>query len=135
MQPEENHLSPFNGRAFQPLGIVRLRAVELLNQIIKVNQDVIFIKVLETNIMKYLMELCEQHVWNNLLHIKTFEIWDCIFKSGLTAQQKFDILKNSQAVDSTVNIGQQSNVRFLTERVTRNGNMAFAVKLANLFKA
>lgn len=135
MQPEEEHLSPFNGRSFQPLGIVRLRAVELLNQIIKVNQDVIFMKVLETNIMKYLMELCEQHVWNNLLHIKTFEIWDCIFKSGLTAQQKFDILKNSQAVDSTVNISQSSNVKFLTERVTRNGNMAFAVKLANLFKA
>lgn len=54
--------------------------------------------------MAYLMELCEQHVWNNMLHIKTFEIWECIFKSRLTAQKKFDVLKESGAIKSTINI-------------------------------
>jgi hypothetical protein len=48
--------------------------------------------------MAYLMELCAKHTWNNLLHIKTFEIWECIFKSRLTAQQKFDIIKESSAI-------------------------------------
>lgn len=95
----------------------------------------IFQEVLKSNIMMYLMELCEQHVWNNLLHIKTFEIWECIFKSGLTAAQKFEVLSNSNAVDSIVCQAETTNVQYLTQRVTRNGNMAFVVKLANLFKA
>jgi len=81
-----------------------LRAVELLNQIVKVDSDAIYLEVLKTNIMAYLMELCEQHVWNNMLHIKTFEIWECIFKSRLTAQKKFDVLKESGAIKSTINI-------------------------------
>ena len=39
--------------------MIRLRAVELLNQIVKVDSDSIFLEVLKSNIMAYLMELCK----------------------------------------------------------------------------
>jgi hypothetical protein len=62
------------------------------------------------------------------------EIWECILKSTLTPAQKLDLIKNSQAVSILVDISEITHVKFLTERKTRNGNMAFAVKLANLLK-
>lgn len=117
------------------MGFVRLRAVELVNQIVKVGQEAIFMEVQRSNIMAYLMDLCEQHVWNNLLHIKTFEIWECIFKSTLTAEQKFAVLKNSGAIESALNIASTTSIKYDTGRTSRKGNMAFAVKLSNLFKA
>lgn len=97
-EPTDECVSQLNGEAYKPLGVIRLRAVELLNQIVKVDSDAIFVEVQKSNIMAYLMELCAKHTWNNLLHIKTFEIWECIFKSRLTAQQKFDIIKESSAI-------------------------------------
>lgn len=101
-EPTDEFLSQLNGEPYKPLGVIRLRAVELLNQIVKVDSDAIFVEVLKSNIMAYLMELCGTYTWNNLLHIKTFEIWECIFKSRLTAQQKFNIIKESSAIKSII---------------------------------
>lgn len=48
--------------------------------------------------MAVLMELCKVNVWNDVLHIKTYEIWECIFKADLSAQEKFEILRASDVV-------------------------------------
>jgi hypothetical protein len=82
-QVDAEYLSSLNSETYRPLGILRMRAVELLNQIIKVNQPVIFDAFKRSNIMAVLMELCEMHVWQNLMHIKIHEMWDCIFRSAI----------------------------------------------------
>lgn len=133
--PTDEGLSQLNGESYRPLGVIRLRAIELLNQIVKVDSDAIYLEVLRSNVMAHVMELCLKHTWNNLLHIKTFEIWECIFKSRLTAQQKFETIKESKAITWILLISKETQAKFATDRKTRNGNMAFAVKLANLFKA
>ena len=81
------------------------------------------------------MELCEVWVWNDVLHIKTFEIWETIFKSDLSGAEKFELLKTSGAVASVVAISKSTTVKYNSERLQRKGNMAFSIKLANLFKA
>lgn len=48
--------------------------------------------------MGSVMKLCAQHPWNNLFHIKVMELWDCIFKSTLTVEQKFSVVKEANAV-------------------------------------
>lgn len=132
-QPEEI-LSTLNGHKLKPLGMTKLRMIELLTQIVKVNQDVIFTEVLMSRIMRSVMKLCSQHPWNNLFHIKAIELWECIIKSTLTAQQKFAVVKEADAVGLIVAMSKPAYATFNSKRKTRNGNMAFVVKLANLLK-
>jgi hypothetical protein len=60
------------------------------------------------------MELCEMHVWNNALHIKTIEIWETILKSNISAKEKLEILLNSDAIKSTLSISKTTTVEYLT---------------------
>jgi hypothetical protein len=133
IQPEEI-LSTLNGHKLKPLGMTKLRMIELLAQIAKVNQDVIFTEILTSKVMRSVMKLCVQHPWNNLFHIKAMELWDCIMKSTLTAEQKFAIVKEADAVRLIVAMSKPAYATFNSKRKTRNGNMAFVVKLANLLK-
>lgn len=132
-QPEEI-LSTLNGKKLKPLGMTKLRMIELLTQIAKINQDVIFTEVLMSRVMRSVMKLCALHPWNNLFHIKAMELWDCIIKSTLTAEQKFSMVKEADAVGLIVGMSKPAFATFNSKRMTRNGNMAFVVKLANLIK-
>ena len=132
-QPEEI-VSTLNGHKLKPLGMTKLRMIELLTQIVKVNQDVIFTEVLTSRIMRSVMKLCAQHPWNNLFHIKAMELWDCIIKSTLNAEQKFAVVKEADTVGLIVAMSKPAYALFNSKRKTRNGNMAFVVKLANLLK-
>ena len=132
-QPEEI-VSTLNGHKLKPLGMTKLRMIELLTQIVKVNQDVIFTEVLTSRIMRSVMKLCAQHPWNNLFHIKAMELWDCIIKSTLNAEQKFAVIKEADTVGLIVAMSKPAYALFNSKRKTRNGNMAFVVKLANLLK-
>lgn len=131
---EEEILSTLNGHKLRPLGMTKLRMIELLTQIVKVNQDVIFTEVLASKIMRSVMKLCAQHPWNNLFHIKVMELWECIIKSTLTAEQKFAVVKEADAIRLIVAMSKPAYATFNSKRKTRNGNMAFVVKLANLLK-
>ena len=76
----------------------------------------IFVEVLNTNVMGHMMELVAMHSWNNLLHIKTMEIWDCILKSSLTPEQKLEAIKKSDAIKVIVDISETANASFTSSR-------------------
>jgi hypothetical protein len=62
------------------------------------------------------------------------ELWECIIKSTLTAEQKFAVVKEADAIRLLVAMSKPAYATFNSKRKTRNGNMAFVVKLANLLK-
>lgn len=103
----------------------------MLNQIVKTHSEAVFHAIARSRIMATLMELCEQNIWNDILHIKTIEIWECILKADLDVREKFEILKESEVVSATLAISKTTTVDYLTHRKQRKGNMAFAIKLAN----
>lgn len=68
-QPDEMRIS--FGETFRPLGMLRLRLIELLTQIIKVNQPQIMGEVFKSMIVGSLMDLVVVHPWNNFLQLNT----------------------------------------------------------------
>lgn len=64
-------ISSLNLKEIKPLGILRLRTIELLAQLVKLNKAVLTDAVQEHNLLSVLMQLVEAHPWNNFLQLKT----------------------------------------------------------------
>ena len=86
VQPDEMCTS--FGEIFRPLGMLRLRLIELLTQIIKVNQTPILDEVFKTKILGSLMDLVIVHPWNNFLQLNIQTMLDDILQSDLTTSAK-----------------------------------------------
>ena len=60
-------VSSLNLKELKPLGILRLRTIELLAQLVKLNKPQITEEIQKHKILAVLIQMIEVHPWNNFL--------------------------------------------------------------------
>jgi hypothetical protein len=65
-----------------PLGSLRLKLIELLFNLMKLNKDTLLMSIIETNFFGQLSHLLEVYPWNNFLQLKSITIFDEILDAS-----------------------------------------------------
>ena len=91
-----------------PLGSLRLKLIELIYHLIKLNKDAVLMSLAETNFFGQLSHLIEVYPWNNFLQLKSSSIFDEILDS---ANKEFAAraLKSSKIGQVLINLGSKTS--------------------------
>lgn len=91
-----------------PLGSLRLKLIELIYHLIKLNKDALLMSLVETNFFGQLSHLIEVYPWNNFLQLKSSLIFDEIFDS---ANKEFAAraIKSSNIGQILINLGSKTS--------------------------
>jgi hypothetical protein len=89
-----------------PLGSLRLKLIELMYHLIKLNKDVLLMSLVETNFFGQLSHLIEIYPWNNFLQLKSSSIFDEILDSA-NKQFAARALKSSNIGQVLINLGSK----------------------------
>jgi len=90
----------YDTRVQQPLGVDRIKSIELLYQIVRLNKPIILMALLETNLLPHLFELVKNHPWNNVLQLKIHSIFEELFGSNTTlSADKLKLVEDSKILD------------------------------------
>jgi hypothetical protein len=86
-------MSSLNLTEIKPFGLTRLRVLELLAALVKMNKPQVSEAVQEHSMLALLVELIERHPWNNFLQLKTQQIFEDLLESeALTKVEKFMLI-------------------------------------------
>ena len=114
---------------------MKLRSVELIASLIKLNKQSITDAVKEQNVLQTLIDLVEQHPWNNFLQLKVHQIFEDLMESDTcTAVTRLEIIKASGVVPMCIKMGENKMVKFQSQNQMRHGYMGWSIKLSNLIK-
>ena len=89
-----------------PLGSLRLKLIELMYHLIKLNKDALLLSLVETNFFGQLSHLIEVYPWNNFLQLKSSSIFDEILDSA-NKQFAARALKSSNIGQVLINLGSK----------------------------
>jgi len=128
-------MSSLNLTEIKPFGLTRLRVLELLAALVKMNKHQVSEAIQEQSMLTVLVELIVRHPWNNFLQLKTQQIFEDLLESeALSKEEKFTLLKTSGVVGKLITMSETPKVTFISEKQMRHGYMGFAIKLSNLIK-
>ena len=131
--PKEEIKSTFNERSSRPLGLLRLRAVELLQQIASLKKTSLAKSLLSSGVSENLVNLIKAYPWNNFLQLRVQMFLDELLDNEeLTSDEKFTLLKQSSLTQSLVTMSKDASVEFASGFAVRHGYMGFVTKIANL---
>jgi hypothetical protein len=89
-----------------PLGSLRLKLIELMYHLIRLNKDALLMSLVETNFFGQLSHLIEIYPWNNFLQLKSSSIFDEILDSA-NKQFAARALKSSNIGQVLINLGSK----------------------------
>jgi hypothetical protein len=103
---QTNYLETSYDVKIVPLGSLRLKLIELMYHLIKLNKDALLLSLVETNFFGQLSQLIEVYPWNNFLQLKSSSIFDEILDS---ANKHFAAraLKSSNIGQVLINLGSK----------------------------
>lgn len=115
-----------------PLGSLRLKLIELLHHLMRLNKDTILLALGEQAFLGTICQLIERYPWNNFLQLKVISIFEDLLDSSNVEFRKIAL--------TTSNIGQimislsKTQVTFdhISGRPIRHGHMAVIVRVANM---
>ena len=84
--------------------------------------------------MRIVLLLIEKHPWNNMSQLKAHQVFEDLFKTELSNEEKISFIKVSEVTSMLVRMAQVPEVKFASGNSIRNGFMGFVIKLANLIK-
>ena len=114
------------------MGKYKLRAIELLQSIASLKKAQIMTAIKESEVMHVVLLLIEKHPWNNMSQLKAHLIFEDLFKTEMSNDDKLAFLKASEVTKVLVRMADVPEVKFGTGNRIRNGFMGFVIKLANL---
>ena len=101
-----------------PLGSLRLKLIELMYNLIKLNKDALLLSLVETNFFGQLSHLIEVYSWNNFLQLKSSSIFDEILDSA-NKQFAARALKSSNIGQVLINLGSKTSYDHQSSRTIR----------------
>ena len=101
-----------------PLGSLRLKLIELMYNLIKLNKDALLLSLVETNFFGQLSRLIEVYSWNNFLQLKSSSIFDEILDST-NKQFAARALKSSNIGQVLINLGSKTSYDHQSTRTIR----------------
>ena len=126
----QSELSTSYDAKIQPLGSLRLKVVELVYQIIKLNKDSILTAIGDSTFFEKLSTLIEAYPWNNFLHLKVIAIYEDVFESSNKDFIK-QALTSGKIGETLITLAGKKTFQHESNRSIRQGYMAVVVKLAN----
>jgi hypothetical protein len=103
---QTNYLETSYDVKIVPLGSLRLKLIELMYHLIKLNKDALLLSLVETNFFGQLSQLIEVYPWNNFLQLKSSSIFDEILDSA-NKQFAARALKSSNIGQVLINLGSK----------------------------
>ncbi len=91
-------------KKFKPLGKYRLRCVELIFQILKLNKEPLLTALAESGLLEMLVQLVHDYPWNNFLQLKVKSIFEEILDNE-NLKFREDALKKSGIVQQLIKMG------------------------------
>ena len=114
-----------------PLGHFRLRIVELVYHLVKLNRKTINDALLETDLLSKISDLVESYPWNNFLQLKVISLYEEIFENG-SAEFKQSALEKSKIINTLIRLEGIKRFEHNSNRIIRHGHMAIVIKIGNL---
>ena len=105
---QTNYLETSYDVKIVPLGSLRLKLIELMYHLIKLNKDALLLSLVETNFFGQLSHLIEVYPWNNFLQLKSSSIFDEILDSA-NKQFAARALKSSNIGQVLINLGSKTS--------------------------
>lgn len=76
----------------QNLGILKLRAIELLSSIIALKKADINEELVKTTVNATMLDLVANHPWNNFIQLKIHSVFEDYLDSENSAEQKLQMI-------------------------------------------
>jgi len=74
--PKEEFASSYESRTIIPLGSLRLKIIEFVHLMLKLNKTSIIEALADTDIFSQISDLVETYPWNNFLQLKVIAIYE-----------------------------------------------------------
>jgi len=114
-----------------PLGHLRLRLIELVNLMIKLNKQTVYDALQESDIFARINDLLTTYPWNNFLQLKVIAIYEEILENLENANFRKVVLEKSNIGPTLISLGKQPQYQHESKRYIRHGYMATVIKLGN----
>jgi SIT4 phosphatase-associated protein len=116
-----------------PLGFLRIKIIELVLQMLKMNKKSIIEPLAATDCLAQISKLVEAYPWNNFLQLKVQNIYEEVLESVLP-EYRAQFLAHSDIGPTLIKLSQQNIFEHQSKRPIRHGYMALVVKVANLLQ-
>ena len=123
----------YESRTLLPLGPLRLKIVELVHLLLKLNKTPIIEALADTEIFSKVSDLVKQYPWNNFLQLKTISIYEEVLDT-IDDKTRGVILKKSNIGQTILKLASRTTYSHESNRTIRHGYMALIIKLANLLQ-
>ena len=117
------------GYAIKPFGLLRLRVVEFLNSVVLLQSNELLEVLKKNNVFATLLQFLQDYPWNNMLHMKINTIFEEILKNQ---EARVSIVKNSGILEKLIEMGDEPEFKFPSDRPQRHGYMSFVISLSNI---
>lgn len=106
----------------------------MLAQVVALKKTEINNALLSSEVSQTLLELVEEHPWNNMLSLKAHDIFVDFLESESSPEDKLALLKDSQFVGAVLRMSDKNTVTLDSGNQIRNGYMGFLINLADKVK-
>ena len=113
-----------------PLGTLRLKIIELVQQLIKLSNESILLAVGRSEFFGKLSALVEAYPWNNFLHLKVISLYEDLVSSS-NSEFLRTALASSNIGETLISLGAKNNFEYQSNRPIRHGYMSVVIKIAN----
>lgn len=118
------------GVKIAPLGSLRLKIIELIYQLVRLNKQPILDAIADTEVFETISRLVEAYPWNNFLQLKVQNLYEEVFDSP-NVEFRRKVLERSKIVDTIIRLGQDVKFIHQSNRLIRHGYMALITRIAN----
>ena len=81
-------VSSFNDHTMRNLGVLKLRAIELLSTLISLKKPQINDQLVKNSVCASLLDHVQEHPWNNFIQLKIHQIFEDYLESENSLEQK-----------------------------------------------
>jgi len=129
---EQSTISSTYGAQVRPLGIARLKLIELISLSLKLNLDVVFEAIINCDALSAILGLFKAYEWNNMLHCQVEKILMTILDSGNQAIQTY-LFEKVKLLDFIIGISGVADFTFNgnEERKIKKGFNGQIVRISN----
>lgn len=90
--PKSEIANSFDSSRATPLGVIRLKVVELIQLALKIHKAPIYEALIESDALQQITALVKVYPWNNFLQLKVISIYEEIIESSECSRFRFDML-------------------------------------------
>jgi hypothetical protein len=117
-------------KKFVPLGHLRLRLVEFIFNLLKLNNQNILNALAGTEVFAKIARLMVDYPWNNFLQLKAIAIFEEVFENE-DSDFKKAALDGSKIAETLIGLSNSTTFLHPSNRAIRQGYMATMVKICN----